>query len=716
MQSYRKFFQKLGVKNKIITILLAVAYISILLVSAISYVGGRDLISNRISIEINLTAENTSQATNRLVYERFNDLQNLISNPVLSNPNSSIKSKTDELNNSLIKLGWYENLHLTNNQGVIIASTQKSALNKNLTQETWYQKTEDEFIAVSDLTISPLTEKEVLFFSNTITDENNNKLGIITAEFSWQVIQDVIEQSTDDVQVYIFSKEGKLLAKKKNTSFTGINSIDDLGNVEILKNYFTTQIDSKGYLGFDGNGWTFVVQIPKTIAFQPLTNFTNILILAVIGISLLVYIIGNQTALTLVKPIQKLTKGVRKFTKGNLEYIIDIPSEDEIGFLASNFNEMSQTLLEKTNFLREEKGKYKSILESTNEGIALVNLNKKIIANNEKLREILNLKEKNLANRKALELFEFMQFPENQTENKKQFATINQILDNKSKKQEYNFLLTLEMPKYKILNIFTAPVTTEDNQKPLGRIWIFQDVTKEKSADKLKSDFIKVISHKLRTPLTVIEWTTQLLSNSLIKQIDPEQKEAFEQISSNTERLNYLVNMLVNAAEIQKRVIKPSYNKFDILELIDKTSDKLMNLKNKKATNSIQISNSSKSKRVLVNADEHKIRQVLNILLENATTYIHDNKKNTVKVKITPNKKTKKVKIEIADRGLGIPKEEQGKVFTKFFRGEKSFTKHPDGAGLGLYLAKIIMDSHHEKITFTSNEEGTVFSITLKLA
>lgn len=714
MRNFLKIYKKLKVKSKIIIVLLAVAYISIILVSAISYIGGRDFISKRISIEIDLTAQNISQSTNRLIYERFNDLQNLISNPILASNDSTTKEKTDELNNSLIKLGWYNNLHLADTEGVVIASTQNSAISKNISDTAWYKKNQRDFISVSDVLSSPFTNSKVLIFSNTLIDENNNNLGTIFAEFSWQVIQDVLKQSPDDIQVYLFSKNGDIIAEKGIEDVNGLTSKEDLENDKITKNFFTTQVVSEGYLGFDGNGWSFIVQMPKVIAYQPLVSFSNILLLAVIAISLLVYIIGYQTANTLVRPIQILTKGVKKFTKGNLEQHIEVNSEDEIGFLADNFNEMSQTLLQKTNFLREEKGKYKSILDSANEGIILIDLKGNVIAHNNKSKKILNLNKKKLIGLKAKEVFRFLDQKENIVENKRQFTAIQKILNHKNPKNNHNFIITLEKPKYKILNIFTTHVTTEDKQNTLGRIWIFQDVTKERSADKLKSDFIKVISHKLRTPLTVIEWTTQLLSNAMIGKMNAEQKEAIEQITLNTDRLNYLINMLINAAEIQKRTLKTNFEKFNIIETINEVSTKIMRLSSKK-NNKIKINIANKAKEILVKADAYKIKQVLTILLENATTYTKDKTKNTVNIDVSINKKAEKVTLSISDQGIGIEGKEQDEIFSKFFRGEKSFAKHPDGAGLGLYLAKVIIDSHRQKISFASSPDGTTFTITLKL-
>lgn len=225
----------------------------------------------------------------------------------------------------------------------------------------------------------------------------------------------------------------------------------------------------------------------------------------------------------------------------------------------------------------------------------------------------------------------------------------------------------------------------------------------------MKTEFISLVSHQLRTPLTAMKWFSEMLLQGSTGELKKEQKDFISNIHVSNERMIELVESLLNVSRLESgRILldlKPtsleSLLKEVLVELEPRIILKRQNLNSQIAENL-----------PLVNVDPKLLRQVLSNLITNAVKYTPEEGRLSVKL----NADEKNIRFEIQDSGIGIPKHEQDKVFEKFFRAENTSALEATGTGLGLYLVKLLIHEFKGELNFESEEgNGTTFWFTLPL-
>lgn len=231
------------------------------------------------------------------------------------------------------------------------------------------------------------------------------------------------------------------------------------------------------------------------------------------------------------------------------------------------------------------------------------------------------------------------------------------------------------------------------------------------SLDKVKTEFISVAAHQLRTPLSAVKWTLSILLEGDTDNLTTEQKGLLMKGYESNERIIKLINQMLVVSRIESGKIQYESTFIHIEDVIDSV---LLDFTGHTEADSPQIIfNRPTAPLPYIYADPEKIRIIIQNLIENALFYT----KAPGTITITTSCSNDYIRIAIQDTGIGIPKHQQPGIFNKFFRANNAIKERTDGSGLGLFITKGIIDKYNGDIGFESTEGvGTTFYFTLPTA
>jgi len=228
-------------------------------------------------------------------------------------------------------------------------------------------------------------------------------------------------------------------------------------------------------------------------------------------------------------------------------------------------------------------------------------------------------------------------------------------------------------------------------------------------ASRMKSEFINIISHQLRSPLTNIKWTFELLTSREMEVPSGKVEEYLNNVKENIARMVELIDDLLIVSKIEQGTFPVLKKEFSLEDLV---KEQVSRYKVFAEASHIELSFSSQKSLSEVFTDPSLLKLVVENLIDNAVRYT----KGRGKVKISIERREKDLFFKIKDSGVGIPKKEQRYIFQKFFRAENILKERTRGSGLGLYVCKSIIEKLGGKIWFESKEgKGTTFYFTLPI-
>ncbi|MGQ9832491.1 MAG: GAF domain-containing protein [Candidatus Villigracilaceae bacterium] len=247
----------------------------------------------------------------------------------------------------------------------------------------------------------------------------------------------------------------------------------------------------------------------------------------------------------------------------------------------------------------------------------------------------------------------------------------------------------------------------------LGTVSIFRDITREVEVDRLKSEFVATVSHELRTPMTSIKGYVDILLMGAAGALNENQSHFLEIVKNNIERLNILVNDLLDISRIEAGRVTLSLQALDLREIAEEVVANLLR-RSQEENRPMAISVDIPRGLPFVYGDLERVRQILNNLLDNAYHYTPEN--GTITIQMT--KVDGEVQVDVIDNGQGVPLDEQERIFERFYRGENPLVLATPGTGLGLAIVRQLVEMHHGRIWMKSTGipgEGSTFSFTLPI-
>lgn len=418
-------------------------------------------------------------------------------------------------------------------------------------------------------------------------------------------------------------------------------------------------------------------------------NYFKIILFTIIGGIIISAMFMYKYIDMITKPIVKLTKLATTISLGNYDKRIKISSKDEIGQLGGAFNLMAQRLQDTIANLGDKQNKLMSILSNSEDGVIIIDNNKRILLLNPAAQNMFSLDD-NTIGKYFIEVI-------------RNYDLENIIKDVPEEEVE----ITINYPSTKTLKIrSTNAINYENGEEVLGVLIIVQDVTKVKMLEQMRSDFVANVSHELKTPLTSIKGFSETLK--FVE--DKETRDKFlDIINIEAERLSRLIHDILTLSELENKDMLEGAELINVNSSIDEVYNITKQIADSK---NIGIVYEPSEEEYLIDGDRDKFKQMLINVVDNAIKYTNDGGY----VYINLNKNGNNLIIKVKDTGIGIPSEHIPRLFERFYRVDKGRSRDSGGTGLGLAIVKHIAILLNGEVNVESEiNKGTTFTITLPL-
>jgi signal transduction histidine kinase len=367
--------------------------------------------------------------------------------------------------------------------------------------------------------------------------------------------------------------------------------------------------------------------------------------------------------------------------------------EEEMTILYKMTDLASHALSRLQEVLIREKGKLTSLISSLEDGVFMVDINSQITVMNKTAKEFLKLEKDNPT---IIDVLSGLPNSYNFGDKIEKAIALNQKIEEENIQHEDK---TLNITITPVLDSFDAP-----QPKVIGASFLIHDITLEKSLSKMKEDFTNIIVHELRSPLTSIKASTEMLTTQT-NLTDEERTRLISIISSQTGKMLDEVSMILDAAKLDTGLFTVQKTNGDLKKIIEDAVESFRTLAQNKFIN---ITTHIDPLIPQTSFDSYNIRRVLNNLISNSLKFSSSGGSIVLRAWQIP----EKIVVSVSDTGSGIPKDKQHLLFSKFTQIRNA--NATVGTGLGLYIAKGIVEAHGGTISLESEpNKGTTITFTI---
>lgn len=538
--------------------------------------------------------------------------------------------------------------------------------------------------------------------------------GVIVASFNlsklWQSV--LSTRIGTNGYAYVVDDKGNLIAHPDSKFLT---SHQNISNVHQVRHFLQDihdeheSVSEKGVQVFSTSqqisraNWGVIVEEPIASVYAGVQAFYRV----GVGIFVAVAIVAISLSLffrrQLLTPIRQLAAGALRIGGGDFSYTIPVRSKDELGNLAQTFNSMGQNIKNLVSNLQiqnvhlaEEQNKLASTIASVSDGVIAINESQAIITTNPPAGRLVGKQPSELIGKTLAESFRWSQ-------NTQPFRL------KLTHPGTYHFQDITLAQADQVAYLDLVVTVLEHKTSDIVAIITIHDLTPGRELEVMKLDFVTIAAHELRTPLTVVRGYLNLMNVDGINQLSIYNIENLQRAIIGAEQLSKLINNLLNVSRIERGEMHIALSKINLDQLLRQVTREqqiTITLKGQK------LEYEPTSNPVYVPADRSALSEVMNNLLSNAARYTPFGSSIKVGLRV----EGQKVRVAVTDNGPGIPHTAQKRLFTKFYRVERSLTTGNRGTGLGLYISKRIMQLHHGEIGVLSKvSEGSTFYFTLPL-
>ncbi len=738
----RRFSQKgKSLQTQLTVLLLIVSIIPLLWVAYFAYTGGRRALENSIGVSLAQLARESIDKADMSLFWRLQQVRTAASNaeamlkeldlPVEERKRTwdmkrPISPKAVEIVNGLaILAGEDGKVILTDKDGLIVHANQW-VLDFDQSSESWWRKAYNNGVGhtyIGRIKYDPNLKLHSIDMAVPVMDSGTNRaIGVLEVTFILSDLRGMIQRLNglmEGMEAYIIDEQGRVIAAPPDKK--GIRILQDrmlyteaamkaIQASEGESGYVTEEDESgrkkvigwahsAGYMGHKLTDWSVLVFQPTSVAFAPASRLKNNVLLLTLLSAVVVAFIGVIFTRRLTGPIIKLAEAARAIGKGTFDADeIPITSRNEVGVLVEEFNLMRKNLRELMGKLSDEQEKMRAVVNSIAEGLVFLDKRGRIVHLNPAAEELLGMRGEDVGR---------------EIESAVEDPTLKQLFESCQLSTHQRKTIAHEVPvktrgRERILKVLASPVISEEGIL-LGTVYVFDDITREKEIDKMKSDFVSLVSHELRTPLTTIQLGISLILDGKAGPINDRQRSSLEKVDRQAKRLTRLINDLLDLSRIESGRVRM---KREPISLLDIAVSRMEEIRPQAEAKGVSMDLQVKGDIPMTVGDEERIGQVITNLLSNAVKFTPPG--GTVTVRLTPHERM--ILTEVIDTGPGIPPEQRDKVFDKFYQLSDVHTRQQGGSGLGLSIAKSIVEAHNGRIWVESEEgKGSNFKFLLPL-
>ena len=455
---------------------------------------------------------------------------------------------------------------------------------------------------------------------------------------------------------------------------------------------------------------TLILSTPAQRVVDARQGATSVLFVVAMGVGAIALLLAWLSGRRITRPIQVLTQTAEAVREGNLQIQAPVAGEDEVGRLGETFNEMTASLLNMTDDLRDAareehrlRSRIETIMQSMADGLVAVGADRHVLAFN---REAENLTGISAADAMGRPIQEVLTAKDSQGTVIKLpiYELVAGAADN----------VFLEQPDGHAIPVavVSAPLTGEDGEAA-GGVLVMRDMTREREVERMKTEFLSNISHELRTPLTPIKGYAEILGR---KDIPPDKVQKFVAgILESTTRLERIVQLLVDFSAMEAGRMAPRSTTVDLSSMVEELAIEWSKRSDRHAVVTeigTEVPN--------VVGDELLLRRSIEEVFDNALKFSPYGGTITVEVKgasANGSAGGRQVEISISDEGIGIPSEDIPRIFSDFHQLDGSETRTYGGLGLGLAFVQRIIHAHDGSVTVVSEpQKGTRLTIAIPAA
>ncbi|MBI5046073.1 MAG: HAMP domain-containing protein [Candidatus Niyogibacteria bacterium] len=622
-------------------------------------------------------------------------------------------------------------INVIDKNGVVVASTDAREIGRDERQDDYFSQTiglDRGQVFLSDIvTGHHFVEGKNPFLvvaSPLVGEQDGKTIGVVTEYFKTHYLDDLLSGKYQEalgaisgilgrnktLDIYLVNKDKLLITKSR---FLGVESfLTQVVDTDPVRACLSGREEAVGmwnnYLGdrvlgaamcLPNLGWTLVVEKHEQEAFQlmaALTKNVNTFIFLIIA---LVAAFGIYIARKITRPMVSLSRVIQEIIQGNFHMRSRVDSQDEIGALSGSFNQMLDKLDGASAQLAAEKNKLSVILDSLPVPVDIVDEQRTILYANEAFKRLFG--ECAAGDKCYLKIKDDKKICEN--------CPLKEGIE---KMKGVRSIEVGGVGGGKIY-LIVSHATFKDVSQETRVVEVFLDVTKEREVERMKTEFVSVASHQLRTPLTAIKLFAEILKSEQSDNLNKSQKDYLENIYKSTDRMVQLVNELLSVSRLEtgRLTVTPKLAQLeDLMSAIIKETSSLAESKQ-----CVVTFREPKKKLAPIPIDTSLLRQIIGNLVHNAIVYSEPGKKCQVEVLLEQDKSD--ALITVIDQGVGIPKDEQPRIFEKFFRASNAVRAEASGTGLGLFITKTIIEGFGGKIWFESAVgKGTTFYVIIPMS